>query len=142
MRNKAGRVPERLLDIQESIDNARNDLGALTKEQFLTDGKTQRAVIESIIVIGESANNVMRLAPELERNSPVAWQYFKDAYDMRIILAHEYFRVDVAVVWDTVKNDLPKLESSLASISITKEDCGDRAGSAAAGGTPPPIVGP
>jgi uncharacterized protein with HEPN domain len=121
MRNKAGRVPERLLDIQEAIDNAKSDLGSLTKEQFLEDGKTQRAIIESIIVIGESANNVMRLAPELERNSPEAWQYFMDAYDMRIILTHEYFRVDVAVVWDTVKNDLPKLESSLTSISIVND---------------------
>ncbi len=61
MRGKAGRVPDRLQDIREAIGNARNDLGSLTKEQFLADGKTQRAVIESIIVIGEAANNVSGL---------------------------------------------------------------------------------
>jgi uncharacterized protein with HEPN domain len=42
---------------------------------------------------------------------------FKDAYDMRIILTHEYFRVDVAVVWDTIKNDFPGLEALLGSVA-------------------------
>jgi uncharacterized protein with HEPN domain len=117
MRGKAGRVPDRLQDIREAIGNARNDLGSLTKEQFLADGKTQRAVIESIIVIGEAANNVMRLAPHIEQQAPEVWQHFKDAYDMRIILTHEYFRVDVAVVWDTIKNDFPGLEALLGSVA-------------------------
>jgi uncharacterized protein with HEPN domain len=29
----------------------------------------------------------------------------------------EYFRVDVAVVWDTIKNDIPKLEALIDDIS-------------------------
>lgn len=70
MRSKAGRVPERIQDIREAIENARNDLGALTKEQSLADGKTQRAVIESIVVIGAAANNVMGLAPLIEQQYP------------------------------------------------------------------------
>ncbi len=118
MRDKAGRVPERLQDIREAIGNARNDLGSLTKEQFQADGKTQRAVIVSLIIIGEAANHVMRLAPEMEQKVPEVWQHLKDVYDMRIILTHEYFRVDAAVVWDTVKNDLARLEALLDSIPI------------------------
>jgi uncharacterized protein with HEPN domain len=35
---------------------------------------------------------------------------------MRIILTHEYFRVDLSVVWDTIKNDLPKLPALLGGI--------------------------
>lgn len=118
MRSKAGRLPERLLDIRDAIRNATSDLGALTKDQFLADGKTQRAVIESIIVIGEAANNVMRLAPQLEQASPHVWQHFRDVYDMRIVLTHEYFRIDAGVVWDTVKNDLLKLELLLNSVVV------------------------
>lgn len=41
---------------------------------------------------------------------------------MRIVLTHEYFRVDVAVVWDTVKNDLPKLQLLLESIAVDDGD--------------------
>lgn len=122
MKNKARRIPERILDIQEAIGNAAHDLGLLTKEQFLADGKTQRAVIESIIVIGEAANHLMRLAPTLECNKPTAWQCLKDAYDMRIILTHEYFRVDAAVVWDTIKNDLPRLSSLMTCLIESQEE--------------------
>lgn len=72
MKDKARRIPERLQDMREAIANARDDLGALTKEEFLADGKTQRAVIESLIVIGEAAKLVMRLDPDLERRDPSA----------------------------------------------------------------------
>ena len=116
MSNKARRVPERLQDMREAIANARDDIGASTKEDFLADGKTQRAVIESLIVIGEAANLVMRLDPDLESRAPDAWQQFRDAYDMRIVLTHEYFRVDAAVVWETVKNDLPTLDALTESL--------------------------
>ena len=67
MRGKAGRVPERLQDIRDAIANARTDIGTLSRDEFLADGKTQRAVIESLIVIGEAANNLMKLAPALDQ---------------------------------------------------------------------------
>jgi uncharacterized protein with HEPN domain len=122
MKNKLRRVPERARDIHEAIGNATNDLGSLTKEQFLADGKTQRAVIESIIVIGEAANHLMRLAPSMEDDKPTVWQCLKDAYDMRIILTHEYFRIDAAVVWDTIKNDLPRLISLITPLLEHQEE--------------------
>jgi uncharacterized protein with HEPN domain len=130
MSKNTRRVPERILDMREAIGNARNDIGALTKEQFLLDGKTQRAVIESIIVIGESANSIMRLEPFIEQDYPEVWQHFRDVYDMRIVLTHGYFRVDAAVVWDTVKNDLPKLEAILSVIPPNND--GDDSGSGTA----------
>jgi len=116
MSNKSRRVPERIQDIREALENAQSDLGTLTKEQFLLDGKTQRAVIESIIVIGESANNMMRLDPGMEQRNPEAWLHFRDVYDMRIVLTHEYFRIDASVVWETAKIDLPKLGVLLGGI--------------------------
>ncbi len=73
-------------------------------------------MIESLIVIGEAAKLVMRLDPELEQRTPDAWQQFRDAYDMRIVLTHEYFRVDAAVVWETVKKDLPQLNALVESL--------------------------
>lgn len=113
MKKKSRRIPERIQDIKEALANAKSDIGTLTKAQFLLDGKTQRAVIESVIVIGESANNIMRLDPDIEQRNPEVWQHFRDVYDMRIVLTHEYFRIDASVVWDTVKNDFPKFETIL-----------------------------
>jgi uncharacterized protein with HEPN domain len=116
MNDKARRVPARLLDMREAIAHARSDIGALGKNDFLADGKTQRAVIESLIVIGEATNIIMRLDPSLEARVPDAWQQLRDAYDMRIVLTHEYFRVDPTIVWDTVRNDLPALEALVESL--------------------------
>lgn len=116
MSKQSRRVPERIQDIREALQNVKSDLGTLTKEQFLHDGKTQRAVIEGIIVIGESANTIMRLDPSIEQRNMEAWQHLRDVYDMRIVLTHEYFRIDASVVWETVKNDLPILEVLLGGI--------------------------
>ena len=111
------RIPDRIQDMLEAIRNARSDIGDLSKNEFLVDGKTQRAVIESIVVIGEAANQIMRLDPSIERTNPGLWQQFCDSYDMRIVLTHEYFRVDAAIVWTTVKNHLPQLEMLLIGLS-------------------------
>ena len=122
MSKKSRRVPERIQDMREALGNVKSDLGNLTKEQFLRDGKTQRAVIESIIVIGESANSIMRLDPSIERRIPEVWRNFKDVYDMRIVLTHEYFRVDASIVWETVKNDLPRLELLICRGDLAHDD--------------------
>jgi len=119
------RVLDRVRDMLEAISNAKSDIGDLGKEQFLADGKTQRAVIESIIVIGEAANNVMRLDPSIEQNYPSVWQHFRDAWDMRIVLTHEYFRVDAAIVWTTVRNNLPELESLLIAFAAQNDGGAD-----------------
>ena len=119
------RVLDRVRDMLEAISNAKADIGDLGKEQFLADGKTQPAVIESIIVIGEAANNVMRLDPSIEQNYPSVWQHFRDAWDMRIVLTHEYFRVDAAIVWTTVRNNLPELESLLIAFAAQNDGGAD-----------------
>lgn len=109
MSRDPGRAYDRALDIIDAIGNIRSDIGEINKEQFLADGKTQRAVIESLIVIGEAANRLRQLKPSLEEARPELWAGLGDAYDMRIILTHEYFRVQPSIVWDTVDNHLDSL---------------------------------
>jgi uncharacterized protein with HEPN domain len=117
------RVSGRIQHMLEAIKNARSDIGDIGKEQFVMDGKTQRAVIESIIVIGEAANKVMGMDPTIAKSAPHLWQQLRDAYDMRIVLTHEYFRVDPLIVWNTVQNHLPEIEKLLDEFSA---DCADK----------------
>jgi uncharacterized protein with HEPN domain len=56
----ARRVPERIQDVLEAIGDIAADTQGMTESEFLADGKTQRAVIESLIVMGEAANRIMR----------------------------------------------------------------------------------
>ena len=114
------RALDRAHDILEAIANIYEDLGDLSKEAFLLDGKTQRAVIEGFIVVGEAANRLQDLTPELEEDAPVLWLHLRDAYDMRNVLTHEYFRVDAGIVWETVRQEIPELQGLL------KEFLGER----------------
>ncbi len=52
------RAPDRMQDMLEAIGNARSDLGEIGKTEFMVDGKAQRAVIESLIIIGEATNKI------------------------------------------------------------------------------------
>lgn len=115
--NKAHqKVSGRVQHMLEAAQNARSDIGDLGKEQFLTDGKTQCAVIESIVVIGEAANKIMGMDPGIEKTHPHLWQQLRDVYDMRIVLTHEYFRVDPLIVRNTVQNNLPGIEKLLVDL--------------------------
>ena len=98
MKADARRVSDRVGHMLEAIENIRADIGQLSQAQFLADGKTQRAVIESIVVLGEAASRVMQLMPSINESQPQLWQQFRDAADMRNLLTHEYFRVDASTL--------------------------------------------
>jgi len=116
MNRKARRLPDWIADIREARRNIESDIGSVNEEQFLVDGKTLRAVTKSLSDIGEAANQIMALAPRWQHAHPAAWDHLRRVYAMRNVLAHGYFRVDAGVVWATVKQDLPLLESVLDSL--------------------------
>jgi uncharacterized protein with HEPN domain len=62
------------------------------------------AVIREFEIIGEA---VGKLPESIKKNYPDApWQ---DIKDFRNLLVHEYFGVDLEIVWNTICNDLPIL---------------------------------
>jgi len=56
MTSKERRLPDWVQDIRDAMQNIRADIGVLTEEQFLGDGKTVRAVAKGLSDIGEAAN--------------------------------------------------------------------------------------
>jgi uncharacterized protein with HEPN domain len=56
----------------------------------------------------------MRLDPATEATAPEFWMQLREAYQMRNLVTHEYHRMDASVVWDTVKIDLPAMDSLIA----------------------------
>ncbi len=65
---------------------------------------------------GLPLTKVMQINPAIQQEIPALWQQFRDASDMRNILTHEYFRVDAAIVWTTVHDSLPLLETQLREL--------------------------
>lgn len=62
----------------------------------------QDACIRQLQVIGESCRNI---SPELREKHPeVPWSQI---VGLRVIVIHQYFGVDIRIIWDVIQNDLP-----------------------------------
>jgi uncharacterized protein with HEPN domain len=98
----------RIDDIIEAIGKIDAYTSGMTQEAFAQDSKTIDAVVRNLEVIGEASchieEEVLRAAPE------VPWGKMRG---LRNVVAHEYFGVDVAIIWHTARNDLPRLQIAL-----------------------------
>lgn len=111
---KTLRVIDCLTDMRNAIAWIGKHIGDAHKAQFLADRKTQDSVIKNLVDIGEAANNIMRLDPDLEQQAPVLWPHLGAVSEMRIKLTHGYRGTDALVVWNTAKIDMPILDKLIA----------------------------
>ena len=101
----------RIQDILAAIAEIDRFTAGMTFEQFQADPKTVRAVLYDLAIIGEAVRSI---PPEIEIQHPdIPWE---EARGMRNIVMHEYFRVNLAIVWQTVQTDLPQLALSLGQL--------------------------
>jgi uncharacterized protein with HEPN domain len=114
------RLADYLRHIRQAAEEACGFVEGLRKEHFLTDKRTQNAVLMCMMVIGEAATQVMDRYPEFaDRNSDVPWRNMRG---MRNRIAHGYFEVNLDVVWDTVKNALPGLLGRLPNLGDSADE--------------------
>lgn len=108
------RIHDYIEHIIIAIDRINQYTVGLTLEDFLVDLKTQDAVIRNFENIGEASKNIARHYPEFsDANAQVPWGF---AYEMRNVLAHGYFKVDLNIVWTTIQKDLPNLRAKIISL--------------------------
>jgi uncharacterized protein with HEPN domain len=75
------------------------------RKAFFEDSMVQDAVIRNLEVIGEA---VRSLPPELKRRHPeIPW---RSITALRNVLIHEYFGVDLEIVWRVVQRRIPTLK--------------------------------
>jgi uncharacterized protein with HEPN domain len=76
-----------------------------TEQQYLSDGRTQRAVERCVEIMGEGLRQIRDTDLSLLNKLPHASQII----GMRNIIVHEYGDIDSAIVWHAVSTQLAGL---------------------------------
>ena len=98
-------------DMLEAIKAIEKFVDKLDFEAFLEDDKTSSAVIRKFEIIGEATKNIPQ---KIRKNHPdIPWQ---EMAGMRDKLIHFYFGIDYNLVWQTIKNRLPKVKAKIKKI--------------------------
>lgn len=98
-------------DILDSINDIGDFIEGVDFEEFIRDKKTIYSVVRAIEIIGEATKNVPE---QIKKKYPeVPW---KKMAGMRDRLVHEYFGVDLEILWETAKEDVPKLKTPVSKL--------------------------
>lgn len=100
-----------LLDIREAIQRALTFAFELDYDRFVADERTMGAVYSQVVIIGEAANRISREFQQ--QHGDVPW---KQAISMRHRLVHGYNEINWQRVWETLVNDLPRLQGAIAPL--------------------------
>ncbi len=98
-----------LSDMLDAIGRIEEYTQGLSYETFSSDQKSIDAVVRNLEIIGEAAN---RLPDELkEKHSDVEWH---KVIGLRHRIVHDYFGIDIQIIWHILHKDLPALREDLS----------------------------
>ncbi|MEA1925022.1 MAG: DUF86 domain-containing protein [Candidatus Altiarchaeota archaeon] len=105
--------------ILESVNDIESYSRGISKNSFFEDKQLQDAIIRRVEIIGEAVKNI----PDDVKNkyADVSW---KEITGTRDIFIHQYFGVDLEIVWNIVKKDLPDLKNKIRDILDDMENDG------------------
>ncbi|OGO26180.1 MAG: hypothetical protein A2136_08430 [Chloroflexi bacterium RBG_16_54_11] len=103
-------------DILDGMNKAEVLIEEMSYSQFESDFRTNFAVVRALEIIGEA---VKRLPEDLCQKYPnIPW---KGMAGMRDRIIHGYDNVDLQIVWDVVKQDIPKIKPQISKILTDKQ---------------------
>lgn len=106
-----------LEDILKALNNIERFTLGIDLDSFIEDDKTNFAVIYALQIIGEATNKIPKEIQD--KYNQINW---RDIKAMRNLIVHEYFGVDLIIVWDTIKKDLPTLKPVIQDILKNLEE--------------------
>lgn len=98
-------------DILESIGRIEEYTKEINEERFLKDVPIQDAVIRRLEIIGEAVKNIPQDIKV--KYSDIPW---KEIAGTRDIITHEYFGVNLARIWKTIKEDILPFKKQIEKI--------------------------
>lgn len=112
--NPVLRVADHLEHIAKAMERIFRYANGLDEAAFLSNELVQDAVLRNFEIIGEAANRVLRTAPEFAaRQAHVPWLLM---YTMRNRISHGYDTVDLPLIWQTIRQNLPALHAQIRAL--------------------------
>ncbi len=109
-----------LLDILTAARRILLYADGLSWERFRDESLMQDAILRNLLVVGEAAQ---RISEGLKDQHPeVPW---RPMAGMRNWIVHEYFRLDMERIWQTVREDVPALIASIEPLVPSEEELND-----------------
>ena len=97
-----------LEDMRRACEKVIRFTQQMTCEQFVADEKTFDAVMRDLEIVGEAAKHI---PPEVRAQHPdIDWQKIGG---LRDVVIHEYFGIDIEIIWDIVTREVPVLHQQL-----------------------------
>ena len=100
-------------DIIESIEAIESYLNNLEYETFIDNRMVYAATIRELEIIGEAVGKISQTIKN--EYSDIDYRTIKD---FRNVLAHEYFGVDMEIVWIIATDKIPALKQNILRIKI------------------------
>ncbi len=101
------RLPKHLHDALTAAQRAREFLGPLDADGYRVNALVRSAVERQLEILGEACRRAVDEEPDLRERAPD----MTVAIGLRNHLIHGYDRIVDAVVVDTVRRDLPRLQA-------------------------------
>ncbi|MBD2651901.1 DUF86 domain-containing protein [Synechocystis sp. FACHB-383] len=101
----------RIQDIFQAAQDIAHFTDGLSFDEFAENKMLVQSVLYNFLIIGEASANIPAEIKELHPTIP--WRIMAD---MRNVMAHEYFQVNLAIVWQTIHRSLPPVISQLRKI--------------------------
>lgn len=101
----------RIQDIMQSISAIQTRIAGMSFAEFQSNETIVKAVFYDFLIIGEAAINI---PSEIQQRYPnIPWRVMGD---MRNVMAHEYFQVNLRIVWSTIQNNIDELNLQLQDL--------------------------
>ena len=100
-----------LEDIRSSLERIERYTTGMGRENFLGDEKTIDAVVRNLEIIGEA----VRWLPEPFTREHVSIPWAQIA-GLRNRIVHDYFGLDLEIIWQVLQTSLPDFKRRLAAI--------------------------
>jgi len=97
--------------MQIALRDAREFIAGGSREQFFGDKRLQSAVCMKLEVVGEAARAIGSAFKDAHAEIP--WSAI---VGLRHRIVHEYFRLDLDVIWEIVDREVPELLRLIAPL--------------------------